>query len=206
MQALLLVDIQNDFLPGGALAVPDGDAVIPVAMTLIDRLGADLVVATQDWHPPDHGSFASQHPGTHPFEVSELDGLVQVLWPDHCVQYTWGAALAVQLPQHRLQRVFYKGTDPRVDSYSALFDNARRRSTGLSEYLRARGVHDLVVLGLATDYCVKFTVLDAVEQGFATTVVLDGVRAVGLDPQDGSRAVQDMHSAGARMRRSTDLL
>jgi nicotinamidase/pyrazinamidase len=205
MQALVLVDIQYDFLPGGALAVPDGDAVVPVAERLIETRCAGCVLATQDWHPPDHGSFASQHSGKAPFEVGELDGMEQVLWPDHCVQYTHGASLARALPLHRIERVFYKGTDPRVDSYSAFFDNARRRSTGLAEYLRLRGVSRLVMLGLATDYCVKASVLDAMSQGFDTTVVLDGMRAVGLDPRDEEQAIQEMRAAGARIRMSHEL-
>jgi len=206
MLALVLVDIQYDFLPGGALAVPNGDAVVPVAARLCEHLGADVVVATQDWHPPNHGSFASQHAGKQPFERGESAGLEQVFWPDHCVQHTHGACLARGLPLHRIERLFYKGTDPRIDSFSGFFDNARRRATGLCEYLRLRGVHDLVVSGLATDYCVRATVLDAVEQGFSTTVVLDGVRAVGLDPRDEQQALEQMQAAGARLRSSRDLL
>lgn len=195
MHALLLVDLQNDFLPGGALAVRDGDAVVPVANALMDR--ADLVVATQDWHPPGHESFASQHPGGAPGQVIGLHGLDQVLWPDHCVQGTAGADFAPGLHTHRIARVFQKGTDPTVDSYSGFFDNGRRHDTGLSAWLRAQGVTQLTVMGLATDYCVKFTVLDALAEGFAVTVVRDGVRAVDLAPGDGATALNEMSASGA---------
>jgi len=159
MRALILVDIQNDFLPGGSLAVPDGDAVVPVANAVKGRF--DLVVATQDWHPAEHGSFASSHPGTKPGETGELVGLPQVFWPDHCVQGSDGARLHRDLDLHAVT-IFRKGTDPEIDSYSAFFDNAHRKATGLGDYLNSQGVTDVFILGLATDYCVKFTALDSV--------------------------------------------
>jgi len=164
MNALILVDIQNDFLPGGALAVPDGDKIVGVANMLMEDY--DLVVATQDWHPADHGSFASQYPERNAGDVEELNGLPQILWPDHCVQDTAGADLAPGLNLDAIERVFSKGTDVGVDSYSGFFDNARRNSTGLGEYLKDRGVTEVAVCGLATDYCVKLTALDAVDLGF----------------------------------------
>src|SRR5213595_1368879 len=136
MKALILVDIQNDFLPGGALAVPDGDAVIPVANKL--QAAFPLVVATQDWHPANHGSFAANHPGKQVFEQSELNGLPQTLWPGHCVKNKPGAALAASLKQDRIARIFQKGSDPGIDSYSGLFDNGRRKSTGLVEWLKQK--------------------------------------------------------------------
>jgi nicotinamidase/pyrazinamidase len=204
LKALLLVDIQNDFLPGGALAVPRGDEVIDVANRLMQRFA--LVVASQDWHPPDHGSFASNHARRRPGDLIDLDGLEQVLWPDHCVQGTAGAELASGLELDRVARVFRKGTDPAVDSYSAFFDNAQRRSTGLGAYLETRGVDELYVLGLATDYCVKFTGLDAVRLGLLTTVIEDGCRAVERLPGDGERALRDLERAGVRRARSRDLL
>jgi nicotinamidase/pyrazinamidase len=174
VKALILVDLQNDFLPGGALAVPRGDEVIPVANRLQPRF--DLVVATQDWHPRGHGSFASSYPGRKPGELSELGGLPQVLWPDHCVQGSRGAEFARDLSMNRVEAIVRKGTDPRIDSYSGFFDNGHRKSTGLGDYLKGRGAAWVFVLGLATDYCVKSTALDARRLGFRATLVEDGCR------------------------------
>lgn len=196
-RALLLIDLQNDFLPGGALAVPGGDEVIPVANALVD--GFDLVVATQDWHPRGHGSFASAHPGEKPGGVVKLAGLPQVLWPDHCVQGTPGAAFHPELNTAAIDEVVQKGTDPDIDSYSGFFDNGHRLATGLTALLRARGVTAVDVMGLALDYCVKFTALDAVREGFATAVRLDGCRAVNLQPGDGAAAVEEMRAAGVQI-------
>ncbi len=203
MRALILVDIQYDFLPGGALAVPEGDAVIPVVSALIPRF--DLVVATQDWHPPDHGSFAANHAGRSPGEVIELGGVAQVLWPTHCVQGTRGAELVDALDRGAIARVFPTGTDPEVDSYSGFFDNGRRRSTGLGEYLRARGVDEVVVVGLATDYCVKFTALDALSLGLRTTLVVDACRGVELSEGDVARALAEVKAAGGVVATSAEL-
>ncbi|WP_367870436.1 bifunctional nicotinamidase/pyrazinamidase [Luteolibacter sp. Populi] len=192
--ALILVDIQNDFLPGGALAVPEGDQVIPVANRLMDDF--KIIVATQDWHPADHGSFAANHPGKQLYEVSDLNGLPQVLWPVHCVQGTSGAEFAPELEVKRITRVFRKGTDAGIDSYSGLYDNGHRRSTGLAEWLREQGVKRLTVCGLATDYCVKFTALDAVAEGFEVTLHLPASRGVNLSPGDVDAAVEEMRSKG----------
>lgn len=194
MQALLLIDIQNDFLPGGALAVPAGDEVVPVANRLVKEY--ELVVATQDWHPAGHESFADQHPGKRVGEVIELDGLDQVLWPRHCVQNTWGAEFARTLNKTGIHHVIQKGTDCRIDSYSGFFDNARRHKTGLEDYLRARGVDTVHVMGLATDYCVKATALDAVELGFHVVLLTAGIRGVDLQPGDSQRAIEHMRAAG----------
>jgi nicotinamidase/pyrazinamidase len=204
MKALVLVDIQNDFCPGGALAVPAGDEVVPVANRLAARF--PLVVATQDWHPPAHGSFAAHHPGRKPYELGELGGLPQVLWPVHCVQGSPGAAFHQALEKERIARVFPKGTDPAIDSYSGFFDNGKRKATGLGDWLRAQGVEDLTVLGLATDYCVKATALDAVGLGFTVTLVEDGCRAVELAPGDGARAIEEMRAAGVKIAHSEALL
>ncbi len=182
MKALILVDIQNDFLPGGALAVPGGDAVVPVANRVQGAF--DLIVATQDWHPENHGSFAVNHPSRKPGELGELGGLSQVFWPVHCVQNTGGAAFAPGLETRRITRVFPKGTDPAIDSYSGFFDNGHRKATGLGDYLRTRGVTDVYLLGLATDYCVKATALDARQLGFTTQLLVDGCRGVNLQPGD----------------------
>ena len=195
MKTLLLVDIQNDFLPGGALAVPGGDAIVPVVNGTIPQY--DLVVATQDWHPPDHGSFAANHPGRAPFEQGALDGLPQTLWPVHCVQNTGGALFAPGLHTREIARVFPKGMNARVDSYSGFYDNGRRAGTGLTEWLKAHRAVDLAICGLATDYCVKFTVLDALREGFHVTLLTDACRGVNLAPGDVERAIREMADAGA---------
>ncbi len=197
MKTLLMVDLQNDFCPGGALAVPAGDEVIPLANRLQEHF--DLVLATQDWHPPDHGSFASRHPGRKPGEVIELDGLQQVLWPDHCVAGSRGAELVKALRRDRIRWIFRKGTDPRIDSYSGFFDNARRKATGLGKFLASKSIRSLTILGLATDYCVKYTALDARLLGFETVVVVDACRGVGLTPDDVDTAWREMRKAGVRI-------
>lgn len=202
-QALILVDLQNDFLPGGALAVPEGDRVVPLANRLAKAF--DLVVATQDWHPAGHGSFAASHPGRQPGEVTDLHGLSQVLWPVHCVQDTPGADFHPDLDRSRITRIFHKGTDPRVDSYSGFFDNGHRRATGLGDFLKGKGVTEVFVLGLATDYCVKATAIDAVRLGFTTWLVEDACRGVGLRPGDIPAAIQDMVRAGVVLTRSDRL-
>ena len=203
MKALILVDIQNDFLPGGALAVPEGDVIIPVANRLQPIF--PLVVATQDWHPANHGSFAANHPGRKVFEQIDVNGLPQTLWPMHCVQGTKGAELAAALNRERIAKVFPKGTDPTIDSYSGLFDNGHRKSTGLGEWLLARGVREVFVCGLATDYCVKFTALDATQMGFRTNLIEDASRGVNLKPDDVKNAIKGMKEAGIVVIRSTDL-
>jgi nicotinamidase/pyrazinamidase len=203
MKALVLVDLQNDFCPGGALAVPHGDEVVPVANRLAARF--PLVVATQDWHPPDHGSFAANR-GKQPYQLGELGGLPQVMWPVHCVQGSAGAAFHPGLDTTRIARVFPKGTDPAIDSYSGFFDNGKRKATGLGDWLRAQGVDQVAVLGLATDYCVRATALDAVGLGFAVTLVADGCRAVDLQPGDGARAIEELRQHGVTIVQSETLL
>ncbi|WDI41899.1 bifunctional nicotinamidase/pyrazinamidase [Bremerella sp. P1] len=197
MKALLLIDIQNDFLPGGALAVNEGDLVVPVANRLMGQF--PLTVATQDWHPVNHRSFASQHPQRNIGEVIDLDGLQQVLWPDHCVQGSHGAKLAPGLNLQGIDHVIQKGTDVEIDSYSGFFDNDHRKSTGLGTLLRDQGVQEVHLVGLATDYCVKFTALDAVSLGFETSVILEGIRGVELTSGDCARAVDEMLSAGVEV-------
>ena len=206
MNALILVDIQNDFVPGGALAVPAGDSVVPIANRLQDSGRFDLIVATQDWHPAEHGSFAANHPGRRPGEVIDLNGLPQILWPVHCVCETPGAEFVDGLGTMKITKVFAKGTDPAVDSYSGFFDNGHRKSTGLGEFLPRRGVTDVYVCGLATDYCVKFTALDARQLGFNTFLVEDASRGVNLKPGDVERAVEEMRAAGVKVVRSDDVL
>ncbi len=203
-QALVLVDLQNDFMPGGALAVPEGDRVVPLANRLAGAF--DLVVATQDWHPADHGSFAASHPGRRPGEIIDLHGLPQVLWPVHGVQDTPGADFHRDLDRSRLTRIIRKGTDPQVDSYSGFFDNGHRHATGLGEFLKGQGVTRVYILGLATDYCVKATAIDAVRLGFTTWLVEDACRGVGLHPGDIAAALHEMMRAGVALTSSDRLL
>ncbi len=190
---LLVVDVQNDFLPGGALAVPDGDAVIAPINRLAGRFGH--VLLTQDWHPAGHISFAAGHPGRHPFETITLPYGAQVLWPVHCVQGTPGAALAPGLDLPQAELILRKGYHPDVDSYSAFTEADRRTPTGLAGYLRERGLHRLFVAGLATDFCVVWTALDARAAGFDVTVIEDACRGIDLA---GSldRAWREMAAAG----------
>jgi nicotinamidase/pyrazinamidase len=203
MRGLLVVDLQNDFMPGGPLGVPGGDEAVPIANALMARF--DIVIATQDWHPAGHGSFASQHPGHAPGDVVDLEGVRQTLWPDHCVQGTPGAAFHPALDLGSVAHVVRKGIDPRIDSYSGFFDNAHRRATGLDAYLRARGVGSVHICGLATDYCVRFTVLDALALGYETRVVVDACRAVDLTAGDGTRALAAMRAAGATLVAGADV-
>ncbi len=197
-KALLLVDLQNDFLPGGALGVPEGDQVIPVANGLMPRF--DRVVASQDWHPANHGSFAANHLWRKPGQVIDLDGLEQVLWPIHCVQESFGAEFSPKLNTDGITRIFRKGTDPKMDSYSGFFDNGHRKSTGMGEWLQAQGVDHVYILGLAQDYCVKFTALDARKKfDFKTTVIVDGTRPVELHQEDSEYALKEMAAAGVEL-------
>jgi len=193
--ALLLVDIQNDFLPGGALGVDDGDAVVPVANRLIPDF--EHVIATQDWHPPDHLSFAAEHAGKQPFDIIDLDGLQQVLWPVHCVQHSAGASFASDLDVAGIDHVVRKGSDRRIDSYSAFYDNGHRKATGLVELLRDRGVDHIVVVGIAADVCVAYSVHDALAEGFSVEVVEDGIRGVNMNADDTADAIKAMREAGA---------
>lgn len=185
MDALILVDIQNDFLPGGALAVPRGDEIIAAANRLQERFG--LVVATQDWHPAGHASFASSHPGKNVYDAVMIDGVEQILWPDHCVQGSRGAELARAFNTNRVEAIFRKGTDPGIDSYSAFYDNARRKSTGLEGYLKWRKVDRVFLAGLAADFCVSYSIMDALAMGFGAVLVKDATRAIS---EEGFRAAE----------------
>lgn len=205
-KALLLIDIQNGFCPGGNLPVADGDAVVPVANALMKSGRYDLIVASQDWHPANHGSFASQHPGAKPFDLGELFGKPQVLWPDHCVQGTPDAEFHPGLDRSAIAYVQKKGENPVVDSYSAFRDNDRAALTGLAGYLKQKGVTELDLMGLATDYCVKFSALDAVDMlpGVTVRFIEDGSR--GIDPQGVKAAIDEMKSAGVAVVSSRDIL
>ncbi|RDI48800.1 bifunctional nicotinamidase/pyrazinamidase [Aquicella lusitana] len=203
-KALIMVDLQNDFCEGGHLAVPGGDEVIPLANQLQDYF--DLVVATQDWHPQDHMSFASNHPAYGIGDVIVVDEIPQVLWPDHCVQHSKGAEFHPDLNTQKIEKIFHKGTDKKIDSYSAFFDNAHRRSTGLGEYLRSKEIEDVYIMGLATDYCVKYSSLDAAHLGFNVYVIEDACRGVELNPGDVARSWEEMRESGAHVVHSSDIL
>ncbi len=203
MNALIIVDLQNDFLPSGALPVPHGDEVIQLANELQRRF--DLVLATQDWHPPNHGSFAANHPGKKPGDRVTLDGIEQILWPVHCVQNTRGAEFAPSFDTSRIAHVFHKGIDPKIDSYSTFFDNAHRRETGLADYLKKRSIKDIYLMGLALDYCVKYSALDAHHLGLNTHVIVDGCRGIELEPGDIGRALDEMRRVGAVLLQSGDV-
>ena len=204
MNSLIVVDLQHDFCPGGALAVAGGDAVIPV----IDRIlpAFDCVVATQDWHPANHLSFAANHAGARVGDVIELGGSPQVLWPIHCVQNTSGASLHRGFDISGLDAVFQKGVDPQIDSYSGFFDNGRIRSTGLGDYLNQRGIGTVYICGLATDYCVKATAIDALSLGFETFVISDACRGVNLQIGDDARALAEIAQAGGKIVSSGQIL
>ncbi len=201
MRALLLIDLQIDFCPGGALEVAEGDLVLPLANQLMPKF--ELVVATQDWHPANHGSFAANHPWRKPYQQIQLNGLDQTLWPIHCVQNSFGARFAPSLEVENIHKIVQKGTDPSIDSYSGFFDNGKLKSTELHAYLQSKGVTELYILGLATDYCVKFTVLDALDLGYQTYVVADACRGVNLQEGDVDRAIETMQTAGAHVIQTT---
>jgi nicotinamidase/pyrazinamidase len=206
MKALLLVDIQNGFCPGGNLPVPDGDTIVPVANQLIEQGGYDVIVASQDWHPEDHGSFASRHPGKKPFEMGELCGRPQMLWPDHCVQATPDAEFHPDLKTEDIDYIQQKGENPAIDSYSAFRDNDKAAVTGLAGYLRAQQINELDICGLATDYCVKFSALDAVEmlKGVQVCFIEDASR--GIDVVGVKAAIEEMRAAGVGIVQSQQIL
>ena len=204
MNALIVVDVQNDFLSGGALAVHEGERIVPIINRLMPHF--PVVVATQDWHPRDHESFASQHERHAVGDNIELHGLPQILWPDHCVQGGSGASFASELDVQRFDHVTRKGCDRHLDSYSGFFDNGHQNATSLLPYLRERDVTEVAVVGLATDYCVKFTALDAIAAGLKTTVIADATRAVNIEPGDYLAALDEIRSAGGAIVDSDKVL
>jgi nicotinamidase/pyrazinamidase len=203
MNALILVDIQNDFVPGGALAVPEGDRIVPIANEI--QKDFDLIIATQDWHPANHKSFAANHIGRKVGGKIQVEGLDQILWPVHCVEKTFGADFVQCLDRTRWSKIFQKGTDPKIDSYSGFFDNGHRKATGLADFLREKNVDEVFIMGLATDYCVKFTALDAVAEGFKTHLIEDGCRGVNLMPGDVDRAISEMRERGVEILKVENL-
>jgi nicotinamidase/pyrazinamidase len=204
MKALLIVDIQNDFVPGGVLAVPGGDAIIPIINKIQDRF--EIVIAAQDWHPPNHCSFVTQHSGKKQGQIVQVDGLDQILWPVHCVEDTPGAEFSPLLDMSRVSRVIQKGTDPYIDSYSVFFDNGRRKQTPLNAYLENKGVCDITICGFSTDYCVRYTAFDAIELGWSVSVVRDAVRGLNIKPGDTDRAIDDMIHAGVTVIESAKIV
>jgi nicotinamidase/pyrazinamidase len=206
MKALLLIDIQNGFCPGGNLPVPDGHQVVSIATRLIDSGKYDMVLASQDWHPADHGSFASAHPGKKPFEMGMLTGKPQMMWPDHCVQNTEDAMLHPDLNLDGIDFIQQKGQNPTVDSYSAFRDNDQAALTGLAAHLRAEGITQLDICGLATDYCVKFSALDAVEMLPGVTVRFIEDASRGIDPAGVEAAINEMRVRGVTIIGSEDAL
>lgn len=203
MKALLLIDLQNDFMPQGALPVPDAHAAIKAANFAQNFFR--VVIATKDWHPLGHMSFAHHHAGKNAGDIIELFGLEQTLWPEHCVQNTYGAAFCKELDQTQIQHVVTKGQDPKVDSYSAFYDNARRHSTGLGHYLKQRSIDEIFLLGVATEYCVKYSALDAIHLGLKTNVIIDGCRGIALRPDDVTNAEHEMLDAGVRLLKLAEL-
>lgn len=202
MKALIIVDVQNDFTTGGRLAVDGGEEIIPLVNRIQDEF--ELIVATQDWHPQDHKSFASNHPGKDPFDKILLNGLEQVLWPDHCVQGTHGAAFHAALRMNRVAAIFRKGMASSVDSYSGFYDNGRLRSTGLAGYLRECKVNEVFVAGLAADYCVYYTARDALAEGFQSNLIEDATRPISAEGF--AKAKEDLLRSGAKVIESKDLL
>ena len=202
MKALLLIDIQNDFLPGGSLAVPEGDAILSIVNKLQPQF--DLVIATQDWHPQNHKSFASNHEGKSVFEKIDLEGLEQVLWPDHCIQGTSGAELSKNLDTQKVEAIFRKGTDPSIDSYSGFYDNGHRKSTGLADYLRGKKIDEVYIVGLAGDYCVYYSAKDALKEGFDTYIIEDATRPIS---QEGfEQAKKDIEEMGGKVIQSEEVI
>ncbi|MUP45228.1 bifunctional nicotinamidase/pyrazinamidase [Gramella sp. BOM4] len=201
MKVLIVIDVQNDFMPGGALAVPDGDEIVPVINGLMEKF--ELVIATQDWHPAGHSSFASSHKGASEFEVIKLDGLDQVMWPDHCVQGSTGAEFHKDLKTNKVEAIFRKGTNPKIDSYSGFYDNAHLKSTGLAGFLKEKNAEELYFTGLAADYCVYFSMKDAIEEGFSSVLLEDATRA--LKREEFEKAKLDLLRRGGRIMKSSEL-
>lgn len=202
-EALIIVDVQNDFCPGGALAVNDGHAVVPVINNIAPHF--PLIVATQDWHTSDHASFASSHPGRAPFDTITLDGIEQTLWPDHCVMGTPGAQFHPDLVTTRVSLILRKGNNRSIDSYSAFLENDRRTVTGLNGYLRDHGIDTITIAGLATDYCVYFSATDAHDLGFRTRVVVDACRGIDTPPGSMEVTLHKMKDKGIELINSGDL-
>lgn len=202
MKTLIIVDVQNDFIPGGALAVPGGDEIVPLINELQSKF--DLVIATQDWHPSGHASFASSHENKEEFQVIKWKGLDQVLWPDHCIQNSKGAEFHPDLETNAVEAIFRKGTNAEIDSYSGFYDNAHLKATGLSGYLKEKGAEDLYFVGLAGDFCVYFSVIDSLKEGFKATLIEDATRPINAEEFE--KAKLDILRKGGAIVNSTELI
>ena len=202
MKTLIIIDVQNDFIPGGSLAVPEGDQIVELINKLQEEF--DLIIATQDWHPRDHSSFAANHPGKNEFEKIELHGQEQVLWPVHCVENSDGARFHADLKSAKIEIIFRKGTSKEIDSYSGFYDNAHLKSTGLAGFLQEKGADELYFCGLAAEYCVYFSVMDALKEGFSATLIEDATRP--LDVENFQQAKKNILEAGGKIIKSRELI
>lgn len=202
MKTLIIIDAQNDFMPGGSLEVPKGDEIVPIMNAIQDKF--DLVVASQDWHPQDHVSFASNHPERFIFDEIEVHGKAQTLWPDHCVQNSKGAAFHEDLNTEKWNKIFQKGTDPQIDSYSAFYDNGHLKSTGLSDYLKEKGAKELYMCGLAADICVYYSLMDAADEGFSCYFIEDASKP--LDSENFGKLKEEMEAKGIKIINSSEIL
>lgn len=201
--ALILIDIQNDFCPNGALAVNEGDQIIPIVNKLQEKF--ETIIATQDWHPTDHKSFAVNHEGKSVGEIIKLGETNQILWPVHCTQNSFGSEFSKELKTEKLTKIFQKGMNKEIDSYSGFFDNDHKSETGLNDYLKENNIEELYITGLATDYCVKFTTMDALSLGFKVNLVVDACRGVNLSDGDVEKAIEEMKKAGAKIITSDEV-
>jgi nicotinamidase/pyrazinamidase len=201
MKSLILIDMQLDFMPGGALAVPRGDEIIPLVNQLQDKF--ELIIATQDWHPENHISFASNHENKKPFDIINLEGIDQVLWPDHCVQNTKGANFHPHLEMKNAEAIFRKGMNWDIDSYSGFYDNKHKKSTGLAGYLHEKNVNELYFCGLAADYCVYFSIKDALKEGFSAILIEDATRPI--NPDDFIKIKEELTHKGCKIITSKDI-
>jgi nicotinamidase/pyrazinamidase len=202
MKSLVIVDVQNDFMPGGSLEVPHGDLIVPVINRLQGQF--DLIVATQDWHPQNHVGFASNHPGRKNFDKIDIHGIEQILWPDHCVQGTQGAKFHPDLETKKIAAIFRKGMNPGVDSYSGFYDNRHQISTGLSGYLKEKGITELHFCGLAADICVYYTILDALKEGFSATLIEDASRPLNNESFAGLK--KELNETGVSIINSKQII
>ncbi|MBC8003901.1 MAG: bifunctional nicotinamidase/pyrazinamidase [Verrucomicrobia bacterium] len=202
MKTLIIIDVQNDFIPGGSLEITNGDRIIPIINELQEQF--DLVVATQDWHPQEHMSFASNHSDKKPFEKAVVQGMEETLWPNHCVQGTRGAEFHPELQTNRIAAIFRKGMDPKVDSYSGFYDNHHKISTGLSGYLREKGVTKIHFCGLAADICVYFTIKDAISEGFSAILIEDASQPLNM--KDFESIKKWLIAKGVKIKNSQDIL
>lgn len=204
MKALLIVDVQNDFLEGGTLAVPNGNTIIPLINKILPNF--DFLIYTKDWHPVNHKSFASNHKNKKNYDVIDLKGTSQVLWPDHCVQNTFGSELHKNLIKSGKNIYFIlKGTDIEVDSYSAFFDNKKINDTGLNSLLKEKNIDKVFICGLATDYCVKFTAIDAINLNYETYLIADATKAVNINPDDYEKSIEELKNKGVKIIFSKNL-